>query len=167
MDITPVTQALDQLKIPYRFFRHTGQVHSVKQAAEERGLSVDQVVRSIVFRTGPENFVMVLVTGTRQISWPLLRKYLNLSRLTLASEEEVLQATGYRLGAVSPFGLPAPMPVLVDQSVMAFEEISIGSGERNTAVILKTFDLLSALGQIEVVKLSESSLSKPSEGHVE
>ena len=156
MDVTPVTQTLEQSGIPYRFFRHAGQVHSVEQAAQERGLNVDQVVRSIVFRTGPANFVMVLVTGTRQISWPRLRKYLNLSRLTMATEEEVLRTTGYKLGAVSPFGLPAPMPVLVDQSVMAFDEVSIGSGERNSAIFLKTFDLLKALGQVEVVNFSES-----------
>jgi len=154
MDSTPVTLALDKLKIPFRIFVHTGQVHSVEQAAEERGMRIDQVVRSIVFRAGPDYFVMVLVTGVRQISWPLLRKYLNQSRLTLATEEEVLRATGYHLGAVSPFGLPAPMRILVDQSVMGNEEVSIGAGVRNAAIILKTFDLLSGLGQVETVKFS-------------
>ena len=100
MDATPVTLALDQLQVPYRFFKHPGQVHSVEQAALERGMSIDQVVRSIVFRTGPDDYVMVLVTGVRQISWPLLRKYLN------------------------------------------------------AAILLKTFDLLSALGQVEIVQFS-------------
>jgi len=151
MDATPVTQALDQLHTPYRTFAHSGQVHSVEQAAEERGMTIDQVVRSIVFRVGPDQFVMVLVTGTRQIAWPLLRKYLNQSRLTMASEEEVLSVTGYRLGAVSPFGLPAPLRILVDQSVLENEEVSIGAGVRNAAVLLKTSDLLTALGQVETV----------------
>jgi Cys-tRNA(Pro)/Cys-tRNA(Cys) deacylase len=154
MEDTPVTLALNELKIPYRTFEHAGQVHSVEQAAQERGMRIDQVVRSIVFRVGPDYFVMVLVAGTRQISWPILRKYLNHSRLTMATEEEVLRVTGYRLGAVSPFGLPAPMQVLVDQSVLRNEEVSIGAGVRNTAIILKTFDLLSALGQVEMVKFT-------------
>jgi Cys-tRNA(Pro) deacylase len=155
MNATPVTLALDRSKVPYRIFEHSGQVHSVEQAALERGLSIDQVVRSIVFRAGPDYYVMVLVTGTRNISWPRLRKYLNQSRLTLATEEEVLHATGYQPGAVSPFGLPKPMRVLVDQSVMGEEEVSIGAGVRNAAIILKTFDLLSALGQVEMVQFTE------------
>ena len=154
MDATPVTLALDQLHTPYRTFEHSGPVHSVEQAAEERAMTVDQVVRSIVFRVGPDDFVMVLVTGMRQIAWPLLRKYLSQSRLTMATEEEVLRVTGYRLGAVSPFGLPAPMRVLVDQSVLENEEVSIWAGVRNAAILLKTADLLRALGQVETVKLS-------------
>ena len=156
MDTTPVTQALDALQIPYRFLRHPGEVQSVEQAAQERSLTIDQVVRSIVFRVRTAHFVMVLVSGNHQISWLLLRKYLNQSRLTLATEEEVLQVTGYQRGAVSPFGLPAPMQILVDQTVMGIEEVSIGAGERHTAVILKTFDLLNALGEVEIVNLTDS-----------
>jgi Cys-tRNA(Pro)/Cys-tRNA(Cys) deacylase len=154
MSGTPATQALDALNIPYRFFRHAGKVNSVAQAAEERGLDIDQVVRSIVFRLRPGQYVMVLVSGEHQISWPLLRKYFNQSRLTLATEDEVLEVTGYQLGAVSPFGLPMLMQILVDQSVMQFDEVSIGAGERSTAIILKTFDLLNALGQVEIVQFT-------------
>jgi prolyl-tRNA editing enzyme YbaK/EbsC (Cys-tRNA(Pro) deacylase) len=68
----------------------------------------------------------------------------------MATEEEVLQSTGYRLGAVSPFGLPTPMRVLVDCSVLAPDEVSIGSGVKNTTVILKREDLQRAMGDVEV-----------------
>ena len=153
-DNTPVTRALDSLNVPYRFFRHPGAVHSVEQAAQERGQSVDQVVRSLVFRLAAEEFVMVLMTGSRQVSWPLLRKHLGQSRLTLATEAEVKRETGYPLGAVSPFGLPAPMRVLVDESVLGLEVVSLGSGERGATVILTTEDLMKALGKVEVVKLA-------------
>jgi Cys-tRNA(Pro)/Cys-tRNA(Cys) deacylase len=145
-DSTPVTRALENLGIPYRFFRHPGQVHSLEQAAQERGQQPEQVVRSLVFRQGAENFAMVLVAGPAQVSWPKLRSYFRQSRLTLANESEVLATTGYRLGSVSPFGLPAPMRLLIDRSVLAQQEVSIGSGERNTTVILLGDDLLRALG---------------------
>lgn len=149
-ETTPVTQALDAKGIPYRFFRHPGPVGSVEQAAAERGMGVEQVVRSIVFRTGPGEFLMALIAGTDQISWPGLRRYLGQSRLTMATEDEVLQSTGYRLGAVSPFGLPAPMRILVDCSVLAPDEVSIGSGVKGTTVILKCEDLQRALENVEV-----------------
>ena len=146
---TPVTHALDALGTPYRFFRHAGQVHSLEQAAQERGQQPQQVVRSIVFRLAQDVFVMVLIAGPVQISWPALRSYLGQSRLTLASEAEVLATTGFPLGAVSPFGLPSPMRILVDESVLAQEEVSLGSGVRNTTVILLTADLLKALEPVE------------------
>ncbi len=148
-DSTPVTRALDALGITYRFFRHPNPVHSLEQAAHERGQQPQQVVRSILFRLGVDAFAMVLIAGPGQISWPALRKYLGQSRLTMASEEEVLAVTGYPRGAVSPFGLPGPMRILVDNSVMEQEEISIGSGVRSTTVILRRPDLLRALGDVE------------------
>jgi Cys-tRNA(Pro) deacylase len=146
---TPVTQALDRAGIPYRFFRHPGPVHSLEQAAQERGQRPEQIVRSILFRLEQEKYLMVLMAGPSQVSWPKLRKYLGQSRLTMASEDEVLQVTGYRLGSVSPFGLPAPIRILVDESVLLEEEISIGSGERYTTIIMKKDDLLKALGPVE------------------
>ncbi len=153
-DTTPVTRALDALGVPYRLFRHPGPVHSLEQAARERGQRPEQVVRSIVFRLGPDRFVMVLVAGPRQVAWPALRSYLGQSRLTMASEAELLAATGYPPGAVAPFGLPAPMRVLVDEGLLAEQEVSMGSGRRYLAVILETADLLQALDNPEVGKFT-------------
>lgn len=147
---TIVSRYLESNNIPHRLFRHSGPIHSLEQAASERGQTPDQVVRSIVFRIGREDYVMVLVAGPDQVSWPALRKYLGLSRLTMASKEEVLQVTGYETGAVSPFGLPAPMRILVDEAVFAPAEISIGSGQRGTTIILTRQAMQDALGTVEI-----------------
>jgi len=154
-DSPPVARALAVLNIPYRLFRHPGPVHSLEQAARERGQSPDQVVRSIVFRVAKDEYLMVLVAGDRQVSWPALRRYLGQSRVRMANEAEVLAATGYERGAVSPIGVPAPMRVLLDESVLAQSEISIGSGERGVTVILRTDDLRRALRDVEVGQYGE------------
>lgn len=135
--------------ISYRFFRHPGEVHSLEQAALERGQRPEQVVRSILFRLAENTFAMVLVAGPNQVAWFALRKFFGQSRLTIASSEEVLAATGYLPGSVSPFGLPTPMRILVDNSVLDVSEISIGSGLRGTTIILRTEDMLRALGNYE------------------
>jgi len=149
-DAPPVARVLDALGIPHRLFRHPGPIHSLEQAARERGQSPDQVVRSIVFRAAKGEYLMVLIVGDRQVSWPALRRYLGQSRVSMASETEVLAATGYERGAVSPIGLPTPMRVLLDESVLAQTEISIGSGERGVTIILRTSDLRRALRDVEV-----------------
>jgi Cys-tRNA(Pro) deacylase len=149
-DSTQVTEALDELNIPYRFFRHPGKVNSLEQAAQERGQNPEQIICSLVFRLAKGSYVMVLVAGPSQISWPGLRTYLGQSRLTMADEAEILSITGYPIGAVSPFGLFKPMRILVDRSVLQEGEVSIGSGERNTTVILTGPDLMKALGPVEI-----------------
>jgi len=147
---TPVSHALDLLGIPYTLFVHPGPIESLEEAARERGQQPEQVVRSIVFRLGAGDFVMALTAGRDQIAWPLLRKYLGVSRLTLATHDELLEQTGYEPGTVAPFGLPHLMRVLVDERVLAQEAVSLGSGVRGTAVMMRTEDLRKALGEAEV-----------------
>ena len=155
MDIPPISIALDELGVPHKIFRHETPVTSFKQAASDRGQRASQIVRSILFRVSEDEFVMALVAGPAQISWKVLRKYLGRSRISMATEEEVLAVTGYRIGTVGPFGLPNQLKVLIDAGVMLEEEISIGSGMRNTAVILKSADLHHALKDSEIVSLTE------------
>ena len=149
-DATPVSRALAANGIAHSVLKHPGPLRSLEQAAEERGQRPEQVVRSIVFRTAAGEFVMVLVAGPAQISWPQLRAYLGQSRLTTATEEELLDVTGYTRGAVAPFGLPAPMRVLVDRGVLREEVLSMGSGVQGTTVILRSVDLMAALPTAEV-----------------
>ena len=151
--IPPVSLALEKLGIPHRVFRHAGPVTSLEQAAGERGQRPGQVVRSILFRVGEDEYRLALVAGPAQISWKALRRHLGQSRLTMATPEEVLEVTGYEIGAVSPFGLRRPLKILVDPGMLAEAEVSIGSGVRGTAVILKSADLLWALGGAEIVAL--------------
>src|SRR5581483_3830559 len=145
MNSTPVTHALDALHISYRVFQHPGHVNSLEQAARERGQSPDQVIRSIVFRLAQGEYIIVLMAGANQVSWQALRKYLGVSRITMAKENELRAVTGYEIGAVSPFGLPQRMRILTDPSVFAPAEISIGSGLRGTTIIIKSDDLRRAL----------------------
>ncbi len=153
MDIPPISSALEKLGVPHKIFRHETPVTSFEQAASDRGQRPSQVVRSILFRVAEDEFIMALVAGPGQVSWKVLRKLLGRSRVSMASEKEVLAVTGYQIGTVGPFGLPSPLKVLIEAGVMNEEEVSIGSGMRNTAVILKSADLYNALPDAEVVEL--------------
>jgi Cys-tRNA(Pro) deacylase len=157
MEQPPASLALDQLNIPHRVFRHQTLVTSLEQAAADRDQRPAQVVRSILFQVRPEEFVMVLVAGPAQIDWRKLRQLVKRSRVRMATEEEVLQVTGYRVGTVSPFGLRNQVKVLIDESVLKEEEISLGSGVRNVAIIMRSADLRQAVGSADIVSLLETS----------
>ena len=156
MDNPPASIALESLGVPHQVFRHTGAVNSLEQAAQERGERPEQVVRSIIFRLGEDQYLMALVAGPAQISWKKLRKHLGQSRLTMAPEEDVLAVTGYRVGAVSPFGTTRPLRILVDPGLLKEDELSLGSGVRGVAIVMKRADLMRALGEVELVDLLET-----------
>jgi Cys-tRNA(Pro)/Cys-tRNA(Cys) deacylase len=142
---TPVTRALEDLGISYQLHVHERPLRSLEQAAEERGLEPDQIVRSLLFRLEGGSFVLVLMPGMEKVNWAKLRRYLGVSRMTTATPEEVRNVTGYETGAVSPFGLPQPLRLLADRRILTHEDISIGAGIRNAGVILKRQDLLDVL----------------------
>ena len=153
----PASIVLENLGIPHRVFHHTTRLTSFEQAAADRKQRPEQIVRSILFQIRPEEFMMVLVAGREQVDWKRLRQLVGRSRVRMATEDEVLEVTGYRVGTVSPFGLKNQVKVLIDASVLREEEISIGSGVRNMAIIMKSADLRYALGEAEIVSLTEQS----------
>src|SRR5689334_7842105 len=156
-DRPPASIALEQLNIPHRVFVHETPVHSFEQAASDRNQRPEQVVRSILFQIRAEEFLMVLMAGPAQIDWRKLRQFVKRSRVRMATEDEVLEVTGYRVGTVIPFGLKNPVKVLIDSSLLKEEEVSLGSGVRSVAIIMKTADLRRALGDAEIVSLGENS----------
>ena len=153
----PASIALETLNIPHRVFQHEHQLMSFEQAAAERNQRPEQIVRSILFQIRPGEFVMVLVAGREQVDWRKLRQFVGRSRVRMATEEEVLEVTGYRVGTVSPFGLKTELKILIDESVLREEEISLGSGSRQMAILMKSADLRQVLGNSEIVSLLEAA----------
>lgn len=147
---TSATRELDQKNIPYQVFVHDGPIRSIEQAAAERNQDVSQVVRSILFRLNEGEYAMALVAGKKQISWKALRQHFGMSRLTMASPDEVYEVTGYKVGTVSPFGLKTNVPILADKNVFTPVALSMGSGVSGTAILMLSKDLKKALGEIEV-----------------
>ncbi len=155
MSPSPASLALTALGVPHREFTHPGPVESLEQAAAERGQTPAQVVRSLLFRLEEGEYVLALVAGPQQVDWKALRSYFGRARLTTATPEEVLAVTGFERGAVGPFGLPQPLPIVLDESLTRQTEVSLGSGVRGVTVILTVADLQAALNHPPVAVLTQ------------
>lgn len=155
---TTVTRALDELGLEYKLHLHPGPVYSLEQAAHERGLSPEQIVRSLVFRLEEGLYLLVLMPGPAQVSWAKLRHHLGRSRITTASADEVRTVTGFEPGAVSPFGLASPLRILADCCLRELEVISLGAGQRGAGIVIKREDLERTL-TVEWVDLREEGCS--------
>ena len=146
-------RALEALgDVPHAVLRH-GPVRSLEEAALARGVSPAAVVKTLVVRRGAGDYLFVLVPGDRQISWPKLRALLGVSRMTLPSAEEALEATGYERGTITPFGATIAWPVVADSAIVG-GEITLGGGAHGVAVKLQADDAIAALGA-QVADVSE------------
>ena len=148
---TPATRALAATGIEYEVTAH-GPVRSLEEAAEARGLEPRQILKTLVVRRGEDDYLLVLVPGDRQISWPKLREHLGVSRLSMPDQDTAREVTGYERGTITPFGSalsPAgePWPVIADGLIVSREgPVSIGGGAHGVAASVHPAQLVEVLG---------------------
>ena len=143
MSDTPALRDPRLATLPHQVVRH-GPVKSLEEAAEARGMTPDQIVKTMVVRRGTDDFLFVLVPGDRVISWPKLRSHLAVNRLSMPDAVDALRVTGYERGTITPLGSTTPWPVLADVRVSG--EVSIGGGAPGTSITVQSNDLIAALG---------------------
>ena len=117
-------------------------IRNLEELLSKRGIDPLSVVRGVVFKTSSDKFILLAVAGGGRADWGVLRKHLNERKCRMAEFEEVLEATGYVVGAVPPIALPNNIKVLFDNSVKSYETVVIGSGVLGFALSLKGTDLL-------------------------
>ncbi len=95
--------------------------------------------------------VMVLATDRADVN-NVVRRHLGARKISFADQTRAEQLTGMRQGGITPLGLPADWPLLVDERVAAAGLVVIGAGERG-AKILVDGAVLAALPAATVLDL--------------
>ncbi len=116
---------------------------SLEEAAQLLGVQPRDIAKTLVVRRGVDDYVLVLVPGGSQLSWPKLRATLGVSRLSLPDATEALAATGYERGTITPVGAMGDWPVVVDSGLMG-RRVAMGAGEHGYSAIVATDDLVRA-----------------------
>lgn len=129
--------------VPHEVVRH-GPVRSLEEAAEARGMSPAQLIKTMVVRRASDDYLFVLVPGDRVISWPKLRAHLRVNRLSMPDAEEARTVTGYERGTITPLGSTRDLPVIADSRLAG--TVSLGAGEHGLSVSLAATDLVDILG---------------------
>lgn len=142
----PAVAAARALGLDVRVTRH-GPVTSLAEAAAARGIAPRDIVKTMVVRRGPEDFLFALVPGDAVIAWPKLRTLLGVSRLSMPDAETAREVTGYARGTITPFGARVALPVIADASITG-RRVSMGSGAHGVALGVDADAMLRALGAI-------------------
>ncbi len=79
--------------------------------------------------------VMVLATDRADING-VVRRHLGVRKISSAAQHDAVDRTGMEYGGITPLGLPADWPVLVDAAVAAAGLVVIGSGIRGSKLVL-------------------------------
>lgn len=139
--------AFDVIEIPLTEDKKP--VRSLEELLLKQGVDPQSVVKSVLFKTASNKFVLLAVAGGGRADWGVLRNHLNERKCRMAEFDEVSEATGYVVGAVPPIALPESIQILVDNSIKDYETVVIGSGVLGFALSLKGTDLLKLFGNTE------------------
>ncbi|MFC0625463.1 YbaK/EbsC family protein [Kribbella deserti] len=93
-------------------------------------------------RAGESTYAAVLVLATHRADVNgVIRKHLGVRKISFAAQDEAVGSTGMEYGGITPVGLPADWPILVDSAVAAAGPVVIGSGLRASKLLVEGADL--------------------------
>lgn len=132
---TPATQFLRKHGIaftehPYEYEEHGGTAVS----ARELGVDEHAVVKTLVMQDEAAKPLIVLMHGDRKVSTKNLARAIPCKSVEPCKPEVAQRQSGYQVGGTSPFGTRKPLPVYVEEGILALEKIYINGGRRGYLV---------------------------------
>ncbi|MDW3214051.1 MAG: YbaK/EbsC family protein [Ilumatobacteraceae bacterium] len=128
---------------------------------ESYGFGLDQSANAIVVvgKGDPRIYVCCLVLATTRLDVNgAVRKRLGRKKASFASADETAEMTGMQIGGVTPYGLPAELPIWIDRRIMDVPNVIVGGGSRDRKLLVSP-ESLAALPGAEIV----TDLAKPAE----
>ena len=98
-------------------------------------------------RGGEQRWAACVVLATTRVDVNgVVRRRLDVRKVSFASMDDAVAATGMEYGGITPVGVPTGWPVLLDPAVVATERVVVGSGVRRSKLVLPGAALLGLPG---------------------
>jgi Cys-tRNA(Pro)/Cys-tRNA(Cys) deacylase len=145
MDKIPAIEYLREKGIPFdiKTFPEDTEKGSLSIA---RVLGVDPrtVVKTLVLKGSSKKFYICLTGGDSTLDFDLLKRATGERDIAMASPKEILEQTGFRVGAIPPFAIKNELPVFIDETLAQCETLYVGAGRFGNEILLSPDNLLKA-----------------------
>jgi Ala-tRNA(Pro) deacylase len=118
------------------------EVITSEDAARTRGFQLKQGIKALVF-TDNTNYVVVDIPADQRVDQKKVAESLgwSKSKIRMATEDEVMQKTGCKIGAVPPFGHKEQIQILVDEHIYQNEMSAFNIGLRTQSLKIPTQEM--------------------------
>ena len=103
----------------------------------------------------------VVLASTRLDVNGVVRRRLGTRKASFADADTTVERTGMMIGGVTPFGLPAGLPVWIDARVMECDQVIVGGGSRDCKILCPPASLLAVEGAEVVENLAKAPSPQP------
>ncbi len=140
---TIAARILDQLNITYelRAYEVNEDELDAVSVARKVNLPPEAVFKTLVARGDKTGVMMALVAADAELDLKKLATISGNKKIELVAVKELLGLTGYIRGGCSPLGAKKKYPVIIDETVILSEQVSISAGQRGLQLIMAPDDL--------------------------
>jgi len=140
-----IKHILINFKIEFEETEHEA-VYTSQQAAQARGHSEEAGIKSMIFKTKEEKFILVLNPGNKDVDTKKIARMENTKSLFLAKPNEVEKVAGIPIGSVPPFGHNTKLKTYLNEELLKCEYLYFNPGSHTRTIKIKSKDLLKILG---------------------
>ena len=134
-----VREALDALDVEFEVLECDPSLADTAAFVAAYGVPLERSANTILVASRgaePTYVACVLLATTALDVNNVVRHEMGVRKASFARAEPVRDLTGMEIGGVTPFGLPAELPILVDERVMEPDWIVLGGGNRSSKLRL-------------------------------
>ena len=105
---------------------------TVALAAQAHGVEPGRIAKTLAFKLADGKVFLLVTRGDARIDNAKFKNAFGKGKMLALDEVEAL--TGHPVGGVCPFGLATDLPVYLDRSLQAFDEVLPAAGSVNSAL---------------------------------
>ena len=148
-NVIRVVQAAKERGLEITTRRYPEGTKTAQDAAIAIGVSVGQIVKSLVFAVDGE-IVMALVSGANQLDEKKLAQAAGGLKCSRVDADAVREATGFPIGGVPPLGLATQLRIFIDPDLMQYDEVWAAAGTWNDVFAVSPRELATATAGVVV-----------------
>lgn len=146
-----VLAALDAAGIAYTPMEVDPALADTADFCAHYGVAPEDSANCIVVasRDDPPTLAACVVLATHRLDVNrTVRKRMGAKKASFAPAELTHDVTGMTMGGVTPFGLPAELPLWIDAAVMERDEVIVGGGSRSLKLRVSPAALVEVGGEV-------------------
>lgn len=136
-----VLDHLDALGADYQAIECDPNLADTADFCAAYGYALDKSANAILIasKRPPGQSALCLALATTRLDVNrTVRDVMGVKKLSFASPEQTIAATGMMIGGVTPFGAPPDLRIYVDKAVMDAARVIVGGGSRSLKLLVAT-----------------------------
>ncbi len=136
-----VQDALRAQNIACKVIELPDSARTAQAAADALACSVDQIVKSLIFRTKEsQRPILILASGSNRVNEKAIAKHLG-EKIERADADFTRKVTGYAIGGIPPMGHVTDIPTLIDEDLYQYDVLWAAAGTPHAVFSFTPADL--------------------------